>query len=184
LLAVFEQRFQRPRRRFATRFIYRIWIMPANVKSIESIREFRGDLQEYNDSLRQALDILSSELVRAVDYFETDRSAYWPAQARKASDKLAEARINLERCQVTTRAGEGPSCYDEKKALQRAKDRLATANEKVKATKKWRAVVRREVDEFRSRLAQVNYLTDSEIPRAIALLARLATRLDRYAERM
>ena len=154
--------------------------MPAHVKSIETIRHFRGQLQDYHESLRQTLDILSAELVRAVDYFESDRAAYWPAQVRIASDKVAEARINLERCQVTTRPGEGPSCYEEKKALQRAKQRLETANQKVKATKKWTIAVRQEVDDFRSRLAQVAYLSDTELPRALILLDRLATRLERY----
>ena len=157
--------------------------MKANVKSIESIRAFRTDLQEYQESLRQSLDILLAELTRAVDYFESDRAAYWPAQVRRASDKLAEARINLERCKVTTRPEEGPSCYEEKKALQKAKARLQHANEKVKATKKWVIVVRQEVDQFRSRLAQLNFTTDTELPRAMVVLDRLASRLDRYADR-
>jgi len=156
----------------------------ANVKSIESIRHFRADLQEYNDALRQALDVLNSELTRAVAYFESDRAAYWPAQARKASDGVASARINLERCRVTTRAGEGPSCYEEKKALQRAKERLQTANEKVKATKKWVVAIRQEVDQFRSRIAQLGYLTDTELPRGMAVLDRLANRLDAYVARV
>lgn len=154
--------------------------MKANVKSTEAIRQFRADLQDYNDSLRQSLDVLHSELTRVVDYFESDRSVYWPAEVRRASDKLAEARINLERCRVTTRAEEGPSCYEEKKALQRAKQRLQTANDKVKATKKWVVIIRKEVDEFRTRMAQLSYLTDSELPHAVALLARLASRLDKY----
>ena len=93
----------------------------ANVKSIAAIRRFRADLQTYEDSLRQTLDMLAAELKRAVDYFESDRAAYWPAQVRRASDRVAEARINLERCQVTTHPGEGPTCYEEKKALERAK---------------------------------------------------------------
>ena len=67
--------------------------MPANVKSIQSIREFRTHLQDYRDSLRQTLDILTTELSRAVEYFESDRAAYWPHQERRASDKLSEARI-------------------------------------------------------------------------------------------
>ena len=157
--------------------------MKANVKSIESIRAFRTDLQEYQESLRQSLDILVAELTRAADYYESDRAAYWPAQVRRASDKLAEARINLERCQVTTSPDSGPSCYEEKKALQKAKARLQLANEKVKATKKWVIVVRQEVDQFRSRLAQLNFTTDTELPRAMVLLERLASRLDRYADR-
>ena len=157
--------------------------MKANVKSIESIRAFRADLQEYQESLRQSLDILLAELTRAVDYFESDRAAYWPAQVRRASDNLAAARINLERCQVTTRPEEGPSCYEEKKALQKAKARLQHANEKVKVAKKWVIAVRQEVDQFRSRLAQLNFTTDTELPRAMVLLDRLASRLDRYANR-
>ena len=155
----------------------------ANVKSIVAIRQFRAELQEYEDSLRQTLDMLSAELKRAMDYFESDRPAYWPAQVRRASDRAAEARINLGRCQVTTRPGEGPSCYEEKKALQRAKQRLETAEQKVKATRKWIRVVRQEVDEFQTRLAQVNLLVDGELPRGGALLERLAQRLDRYAGR-
>lgn len=154
--------------------------MKANVKSIEAIRNFKAELQTYNDSLRQTLDMLTSELTKAVVYFESDRSTYWPAQARKASDKVSEARINLERCQVTTSPGEGPSCYEEKKALRHAKERLAFAEERVRATRKWLVVVRKEVHEFRSRMAQLSFLTESELPRSVALLERLATRLERY----
>ena len=154
--------------------------MPANVKSIQAIREFRANLQDYQDSLRQTLDILATELSRAVDYFESDRAAYWPAQQRKASDKLSEARSNLERCQMKTRDGQQRSCHDEKKAFQRARARLQLAGEKVKATKKWKLLVRREADQFRMRLARLTYFTDHDLPRAIALLERLANRLDRY----
>ena len=156
--------------------------MPANVKSIQSIRDFRSSLQDYRDSLRQTIDILVTELSRAVDYFESDRAAYWPAQERKASDKLSEARINLERCQMKTRDGQQRSCYDEKKAFQKARTRLQLTRDKVKATKKWIILVRREADQFKSRIAQLSYLADTDLPHAIALLERLAQRLDRYAE--
>ena len=154
--------------------------MPAHVKSTQAIREFRSGLQEYRDSLRQSLDMLITELARAVDYFESDRAAYWPAQERKASDRLAEARINLGRCQMTTRDGQHRPCYEEKKALQRAKARLQFTRDKVAATKKWTLAIRREADQFKMRLAKLSYLTDHELPRAIAVLERLANQLDRY----
>ncbi len=157
--------------------------MAANVKSIETIRHFRADLQDYRDSVRQSLDILTTEISRAIDYFESDRATYWPAQERKASDLLAEARTNLGRCQMTTREGQQRSCVEEKKAFQKAKDRLRHTREKVKATKKWLRIVQREADQFKSRLAQLSYLADTDLPRAIALLERLATRLDRYISR-
>lgn len=154
--------------------------MPANVKSIQAIRDFQSGLQDYRDSLRQTLDILTTELARAVDYFESDRAAYWPAQERKASDDLSAARINLERCQMKTRDGQQRSCYDEKKAFQKAKARLQLTRDKVKVTKKWVILVQREADKFKMRIAQLSYLADTDLPRAIALLDRLANRLDRY----
>ncbi len=155
----------------------------ANVKSIDAICQFRADLQTYEDSLRQTRDMLSAELKRAVDYFESDRATYWPAQVRRASDRVAEARINLQRCEVTTNPGGGPSCYEEKKALQRAKQRLLETEQKVKATRKWVRIVKQEVDEFQTRLAQLTYLADGELPRGNVLLSRLAQRLERYAGR-
>ena len=55
----------------------------ANVKSIDSIRQFRADLLEFEDSLRQTLDMLRAELKRAVDYLESDRAIYWIAFIEK-----------------------------------------------------------------------------------------------------
>jgi len=155
--------------------------MAANVKSIDSIRHFRSDLQDYRDSIRQSLDILTTEINRAIEYFESDRAAYWPAEERKASEQVSEARTNLSRCQMTTRDGQQRSCVEEKKTFQKAKDRLQLTREKVKATKKWIRIVQHEADLFKARLAQLSYLADTDLPRAIALLERLANRLDRYA---
>jgi len=155
----------------------------ANVKSIDAIHRFRADLRTYEDSLRQTLDMLSAELKRAVDYFESDRATYWPAQARRASDRVAAARINLERCEVTTNPDERPSCHEEKKALERAKQRLLETEQKVKATRKWVRIVKQEVEALQTRLARVTYLAASELPRGNVLLSRLAQRLERYAGR-
>ena len=154
---------------------------PANVKSIDAIRRFKVEVKEFETSLRQTLELLGVELRRAVDYFETDRAVYWPAQLRRASDRLAQARIDLERCQVTTRPDEGPSCYEEKKALLKAKRRLQLSEEKVRATKKWLRIVRHESEEFQSRTAQLAYLVEHESPRAQALLENVAHKLETYA---
>ncbi len=60
----------------------------ANVKSIDAIRQFRADLQTYEDSLRQTRDMLSAELKRAVDYFESDRATYWPHKSAERATGL------------------------------------------------------------------------------------------------
>ena len=68
----------------------------ADVKSVGAVRAFKNDLLEYQTALRQTLEILILEVRRGIQWLESDRKAYWPAQVRKASDAMAEARINLQ----------------------------------------------------------------------------------------
>ena len=152
----------------------------ADVKSISAVREFRTDVLEFQAGLRQSLELMANEVHRGIQWLESDRSAYWPAQVRKASDRVSEARINLERCMLATRPDERRSCYDEKKALERAIRRLAYAEQKVRTTQHWLRVVRDQADDFRSRLARLEQLVEYDLPRATALLERLARSLDKY----
>ena len=152
----------------------------ARVTSIEAIRAFGAELKEFELALQQSLESLTIEVRRAVEYFETDRGVHWPAEVRKASDRVAQAIIDLERCQVSIRPEDRPSCYLEKKALEQARARLHTAEAKVRLTQKWMRTVRREAEELKTRTAQITFLADHEMPRAHAFLERTSRHLDRY----
>ena len=95
----------------------------ADVKSVSAVRAFKADLLEFQSALRQTLEVLLADVHRGVEWLESDRTAYWPAQVRRASDAVSEARINLERCMLAAQSDERRSCYDEKKAFERAKQR-------------------------------------------------------------
>lgn len=155
----------------------------ADVRSVDAVRAFKADLIEFQLSLRQTLEILTNEVRRGIQWLESDRSAYWPAQTRKASDALAEARNRLERCLLAAQDQQQRSCYDETKALEQAKQRLAYAQQKVRVTKHWLRVVRQQADEFQSRLARLDSMVENDLPRGIAMLERLARTLDQYVQR-
>jgi hypothetical protein len=152
----------------------------ADVKSVRAVRAFKKDLIDFQNQLHQTLELLHSEVRRGIEWLQIDRARYWPAQIRRASDAVSEARINLERCQLAIRADERRSCTDEKKALDRAQRRLAYAEQKVRTTKHWLRVVNHEADEFQSRLARLEHMVEHDLPRGIAQLERLARALDRY----
>lgn len=152
----------------------------ADVKSVGAVRAFKNDLLEYQTALRQTLEMLITEVRRGIQWLESDRKAYWPAQVRKASDAMAEARINLQRCMLVSSSDELPSCYDENKALQRAKRRLVYTEQKVRVSKHWLHVALHEAEEFRARIARLQTTVDHELPRGVAMLENLARALEKY----
>jgi hypothetical protein len=153
----------------------------ADVKSTTAVRGFKQELMKFEAALRQILESLMREVDRGVEWVESDRTAYWPAQVRRASDRVAEARINLERCELATNPDDRRSCYEEKILFEQTKRRLRMSEEKVRETKRWLLAVRRESEEFRTRLAKLAHILEYDLPRAIAQLERAARTLERYA---
>src|SRR5688572_26911662 len=109
----------------------------ANVTSIDAVRSFRTALIQFGDNAEDAIVMLTLEARKAIQWLQNDRARYWPDQLRRSQEKVVQARNDLERCQLHYGSEDAPSCFDQKKALERAKRRLRVCEEKVKAVKKW-----------------------------------------------
>ena len=154
----------------------------ADVRSIDVLRTFRADLAEYQANLRQTVELLTVEIARGVGWFD-EQMSYWPAETRRASDKLSEARAALSRCLLTKGEGRESSCDDERKAFEQAKARLSFAEQQIRVTKQWYLRVRHETDEFRNRVVRLVALADGDLPRALAALDAASQLLDTYVAR-
>ncbi|MCA9122987.1 MAG: hypothetical protein H6822_02955 [Planctomycetaceae bacterium] len=152
----------------------------ANVTSIEAIHAFRAALVKFEESALDSIVALELEIRRAVDWIEVDRRRYWPAQVKKASDELAQARNALERCQLKYGSEEAPPCYEQKKEYERAKQRLRYCEDQVRNVKRWMQIIRQELTVFDGQLAKMRLSVDSELPRAISTLSSLLNALERY----
>ena len=154
----------------------------ANITSIEALRLLKAALVTFDEEVQAALVALEMEARRPVDWIEHDRRPYWPREVRKASDVLSEARLALQRCELTISGDEARSCYDERKALQKAKKRLEKCDEKVRAVRQWGPRIRKEVEEFEVQTAKLKQFLESEFCKAPAALERMAAALDRYTQ--
>ena len=154
----------------------------ANITSIDAVLQTSLALQQFAARVSDALTDLRLESRRAVDWIENDRTRYWPQEVRKASDAVGEALINLERCEMSISPDDKRPCYEEKKALQLAKRRLRTSEEKVRIVKAWRIKINQETDEFEGRLAVMAHYLESQIPRAVAALKRMSAALEKYTQ--
>ncbi len=154
----------------------------ANITSIEALRRFKAALQEFEHDVLDAISMLELESRRPIDWIETDRTLYWPRESKTASDTVNEARLNLERCLLTINGDEGKSCYDERKAFDRAKRRLELCEVKVKAVRKWKVRLHKEVNDFKVQLAKLKHYMESDFTKSLVVLERMATSLESYVD--
>jgi hypothetical protein len=154
----------------------------ANLTSIDALRELKGALLQFQTDVASALVALELESRRPLEWIDNDRSRYWPAQMRQASDDLNSARINLERCELAIRPDDRRSCYDEHKAFENAKRRLRLTEHKVQVVRQWKMKIRKEVEEFMVHVSKLRWYMESDFLRSIAQLERMAEALDRYVQ--
>lgn len=154
----------------------------AHVTSITAVREFKAALGQFADEASSALEAMSAQIHRALDWVEHEQPPYWQQQIRLAFDEVAETRTRLETCRMRTVAGERPACIEEKQAHRKAKERLEYCQQMVPKVKAWSVKFRHEADEYRGRMGGLAHMIDVELPRMIALIEQTATALEKYAD--
>ena len=153
----------------------------ADVKSIDTLAFFKEALIAYAHESGQALADIEIEGQRGIDYITVDRAGYWKAEIRRAAEAVNQAIKDLEYCKAYKKVGDNtPSCIEEKKALEKARKRLARAEEKAELVRRWTPVVLQQFREACVRLVRFREVLDVDCPRAIAALERKLRALDEY----
>jgi hypothetical protein len=153
----------------------------AYVGSIDAVRDFRAALHTFLAEIREAITSQDLEVRRTLEWILEAEPKRWQQELRRAEDAITQTKIELERCRVSKLPGGGtPSCIEEKKALDRARQRRDYVADKIDAVRKWGGVLSHETAEYSGRAAQLNGLCDTEMPRALALLDRVLTSLESY----
>jgi len=157
--------------------------MPANVQSIESLRDFRARLLIFQEKVNDALMTMQEQVYHAMDWIERDRPRYWHQAELKAFDQISQARVAMETARMRTETdGFRPSLIEEKQALRDAKTRLAFCQEKIRILQSMIVRVHHEADEFRGRLSQMQRLVETDLPKMVGLLDSMTNALEAYAE--
>jgi hypothetical protein len=153
----------------------------AQVGSVAAIEAFQAALATYIDESKQALTMIDLEIRRAVDWVRVDRAEHWKHEIRRSGEAVNRAKDELHRC-ISFKSMENytPSCVDERKALQRAQERLRNAEMKAEAVRKWTRAMQHELNEYAGRIVQFNAALEGDIPKALATLGRILDTLDRY----
>ncbi|HTU27087.1 MAG TPA: hypothetical protein VMF30_16895 [Pirellulales bacterium] len=153
----------------------------AHVGSFDAVRDFRAAVATFADEARDALAIYDMELRRTLDWLLVDQPGFWKQEIIKSEEAVRVARIELARCKGRKLPGGGePSCMEEKKVLERARRRLAFAEDKLAVTRTWGQKFGRDATQYTSQASQLGDMFDADLPRALALLDRVMQSLEAY----
>lgn len=152
----------------------------AKITTIDAPRALANVLHQFQHEATTALEEIAQEIQRAVEWVQHDCKHYWIEQIRLSQQAVTEARVNLERRQMMTVADHRPSCYDEKKALELAKQRLALAQERLEAVRHWSYALNHAIHEYKGGVGGFVHWLESDLPRALAALDQIMTSLESY----
>jgi hypothetical protein len=153
----------------------------ADVKSIDTLAFVKAALSTFAHESGQALGEVELQSQRIVDWICVEQAAFWKTEVRRASDMVNQAMKDLEHCRTYKKVGDNqPACVEEKKALEKARQRLARAEQKQEAVRRWTPVVRQQSQEAGVRLTRFREVIDLDCPKAMARLERMLRALDAY----
>jgi len=154
----------------------------ANLTSIDVPGEVKAALVRFDAQVQDAIIQLNLAARRPLEWLEHDRSRHWPREVRKAADAVSEARQTLARAQATIDPDNHRACYEERKLLDKAKRRLELAERKSAAVRRWIFDLQKEIEEFAVQSAKLQYYLESDLPKSLAALTRMAGALDHYVQ--
>ncbi|MCA9040236.1 MAG: hypothetical protein KDA65_07825 [Planctomycetaceae bacterium] len=152
----------------------------AKVHSFEAIRHFHGALVVFGEEAAGSLSTLHQEIIRVMEWLTHDQPAHWRKQVQKGFEEVAAARAALARAKMKNFDGNPPSCIEEKKALQKAKQALDHAQRQIEVVRHWGVKMQQESDEYRGRLGALETMVSLEIPRMLTLLENMVNALESY----
>ena len=153
----------------------------ARVTSIDAVRDMAAAITSFRDEASAALEELEMEIRRALEWIHHDRKEHWSDEVRRGWQHVTEARVQLQQAQMSRRIAEHePSCFDEKKTLERTKRRLEVSQQKVEVVRHWVNAIDHAVNEYRGSRSQLAGWLDSDVPAALSALARITETLESY----
>ncbi len=153
----------------------------ARIINSEAVAMLGRALFKLDENVRRTLDDLDVQVRRAALWFEQDRHFYWKAETRRSFDRISEARVALEQARSKKLGDHEPTCYVERKALARAKERSEEVQTRVKQLRGAMPGLNRAVAEFQGTIVRLRSWFETDLPRALAALERMQDALEAYS---
>jgi hypothetical protein len=153
------------------------------VEDSEVFNVLRAALLKWAQTADSALGNADTQISRTLAWLEVEQNTYWQHQCRARAEAVTKAKEAVRQKKLYKDAsGRYPAAVEEEKALAKCLAALEDAQKKQEATRKWRPRLEKESDLFRGGVARLRRCVGDDVPRAVALLERLALSVEQYVQ--
>lgn len=152
----------------------------ADVRSIDAIRHFYAAVVEFQEEARLCMSSLEMQLLRIMGWLEQDRPGFWKREIENCYRDQSEARVRLHQCKMRKVGDWKPTCFEEKKDLEKAKKDLEFAQKQIPVVKYWNVNAQQEANEYHGRASRLAQMVERDIPGLMSLLLTTIDRLESY----
>jgi hypothetical protein len=153
------------------------------VEDSEVFNVLRIALIKFAQAADSALSNAETQVSRTHFWLDGEQTTYWQNQFRARAEAVTKAKDAVRQKKLYKDAsGRTPSAVEEEKALQKCMAALEEAQRKLELIRKWKPRLEKENDSFRGGVSRLRKDLEDDIPRAVALLERLAMSVEQYAQ--
>ena len=151
----------------------------ANVRSLESLVEFRTALVKYIDKAKRSISTADSEVSRTQIWLQSTQPLHWKHEIRRSEEKLAQAKSELFRATISQPDNpRGPT--DQIRLVKKRQDEIKFAEEKLERTKRCSRHLEHELNEYRGAMTPLSSSLDGDMNKAVSILERAISSLEAY----
>tara|TARA_X000001036_G_scaffold427006_1_gene455092 strand:+ start:671 stop:1276 length:606 start_codon:yes stop_codon:yes gene_type:complete len=151
----------------------------ANVRSLETLKEFRTALIKYIDKAKRSISTADSEVTRAQIWLQSTQPLHWKHEIRRAEERLAQAKSELFRATISQPDNpRGPT--DQIRLVKKRQAEIKFAEVKLDKTKRSARHLEHEINEYRGAMAPLSTSLEGDMNKAVSILERSIKSLEAY----
>lgn len=155
--------------------------MPADVRSIDAVRDWHARLTTYGETLAEALSGVELEIRRGHEWL-VEQLALWQRAVRQCEEEVVQAKAELASRKFPGWDGREPDTTVQERALRRAQARLEYAEDQVVRVRAWIGRLPRVIDEvYRGPARRLGGFLEVDLVKGLAVLSRQIAALESYA---
>lgn len=151
----------------------------ARVSSLEAIERFRAQLILYREKAGRALDEIGEAVTRTRLWLENDAERHWQDQIRR---RTRELELRQQQAFSSRLAGLRETATAHQAAVQKARQALREAEEKLRRVRQWRRLFDHRVAPAARQVEKLRHTLGPDLSRAVAWLNDVIRTLSAYAE--
>lgn len=151
----------------------------ARILATEALTEARAALADFAAAVERAMVGVDADVNRMTHWLQHERPVHWKHEVRVRENAVQAAKGAISRKQIIA-APEPASIVDERKALDRAKRKLAEAQRRQEATRRWGVSWERSAMVYKGAAHQLRQAAGGQIPSAIASITRMIESIEAY----